>query len=337
MNKIRQKKLIQSIVILVLVILLFTALSRVFLSGGETLSQYADKNPDLAYNSASEEVPGDVAAEDTGKQAGETVTEDAGNQAEETNKQIDEAVTGGEELQEGVTSDSQGSNKPSDEASSDYQPDDTSFRTSNPDAPERTTYEEGFYFEPLSEACIELITGISYPQEGTEDISYDELRYVHVLHYDFNGETKDGELICNAAIAEDLAEIFYELYTAEYRIEKITLIDAYEGDDNASMADNNTSCFNYRVVEGTDRLSRHALGLAVDINPFYNPYVRYTKDGGTIITPEGSEAYAERTATFPYKIDTEDLCYRLFIKHGFTWGGNWNNSKDYQHFQKAID
>lgn len=201
----------------------------------------------------------------------------------------------------------------------------------------RTFYAEGFYYEPLSEEMKMYITGISYPADGAEEISYEELNYVHVLHYDFNGEVSQGELICNRAISQDLVEIFYELYIAGYQIEKIALIETYDGDNNASMADNNTSCFHYQPVTGQDSLSPHALGLAIDINPVYNPCVRFPKEGGQIVLPEGSESYTDRSVAFPYKIDTEDLCCRLFTEHGFTWGGNWNSMKDYQHFQKAID
>lgn len=215
-------------------------------------------------------------------------------------------------------------------------------------SPERVTYTEGFYYEPLSNDLISYITGISYPalpSEASEntlnvreqnDISYADLRYVHIVHYDFDGNLAEGELICHNFIAEDLLEIFYDLYASEYQIEKVTLIENYNSDDTASMADNNTSCFNYRVVDGTKSLSKHALGLAVDINPLYNPYIRYDKKGGQTVSPVEGEAYADRTVSFPYKIDPDDLCYRLFTEHGFTWGGNWNSSKDYQHFQKAL-
>lgn len=219
---------------------------------------------------------------------------------------------------------------------------------------ERVTYEEGFYYEPISDNLRRYITGISYPgvqmpensagadadtteaeAETTPKITLDELRYVHILHYDFDGNPAEGELICNEYIAQDLMEIFYELYRNEYRLEKVLLIDEYDGDDIASMEDNNTSCFNYRVVAGSSSLSRHAYGLAIDVNPLYNPYVTYNKDGSLNVSPASGESYADRTAAFPYKIDEEDLCYKLFIRHGFTWGGSWNHSKDYQHFQKA--
>lgn len=215
-------------------------------------------------------------------------------------------------------------------------------------SPERVIYKEGFYYEPLSNDLISYITGISYPAlpseasentlnvGGQNDISYADLRYVHIIHYDFDGNLAEGELICHNFIAEDLLEIFYDLYASGYQIEKVTLIENYNGDDTASMADNNTSCFNYRVVDGTKSLSKHALGLAIDINPLYNPYIRYDKKGGQTVSPVEGEAYADRTVSFPYKIDPDDLCYRLFAEHGFTWGGNWNSSKDYQHFQKAL-
>ncbi len=219
----------------------------------------------------------------------------------------------------------------------------------------RITYTDSFYYEPLSDNLRRYITGVSYPMAETEiadkssdsqsddvsatstdlEISYEDLRYVHVLHYDFEGNPAEGELICNSYIAQDLVEIFYELYYNEYQIEKIKLIDEYDGNDDISMEDNNTSCFNYRTVAGSKNLSKHALGLAIDINPLYNPYITYEKDGNPNIAPASASAYADRERAFPYKIDENDLCYKLFIQHGFTWGGNWNSSKDYQHFQKT--
>ena len=200
--------------------------------------------------------------------------------------------------------------------------------------PLRITYKTDFYYEPLADSIKESITGISY-QENSE-ISYEDLRYLSLLYIDFDGQIQTGELICNQAIAQDLIEIFYELYQASYPIEKIRLVDEYQGDDELSMLDNNTSAFNYRTVAGTTTLSKHALGLAIDINPFYNPYVTNLK-GPLHISPVGSEIYADRSQSFAHKIDENDLCYQLFIEHGFTWGGSWKNSKDYQHFQKAID
>lgn len=207
---------------------------------------------------------------------------------------------------------------------------------------QRDTLKEGFYYEPLSDNLRRFITGISYPvAEGDEAddlaVTFDDLCYVHIMHINFEGNSTEGELICNAYIAQDLVEIFYELYRNEYQLERVLLIDEYDGDDIASMEDNNTSCFNYRVVEGSSSLSKHAYGLAIDVNPFYNPYITYNKDGSQKVSPAAAASYADRSTSFPYKIDEEDLCYKLFVQHGFTWGGNWNSSKDYQHFQKPVD
>lgn len=218
-------------------------------------------------------------------------------------------------------------------------------------------YQPGFYQEPLSEHLIAYISGISFPISAEEAdalaglgdsgpmvnivkdistiaISYDELRHLVVLYYDFQGEVQEGELICNTSIAHDLLEIFYELYQNKYPLANIQLIENYEGDDTLSMLANNTSAFNYRLVQGTSTLSKHALGRAIDINPFFNPYVVFQKDGSTAISPKGSEPYTDRSQNFPHKIDKNDLCYQLFKDHGFTWGGDWNTMKDYQHFQK---
>jgi hypothetical protein len=195
---------------------------------------------------------------------------------------------------------------------------------------EETFVDLNFYYSELTEEQKQTL--------GNDPavIGDEELVYLHVLYYDFDGQTQEGELICNRGIVQDLVEIFAGLYQAKYPIEKIRLIDVYDGDDASSMADDNSSCFNYRTIVGTDNLSMHAYGLAVDINPLYNPYI--TGDGGdTIIWPEAASAYADRSLDFPYKIDHDDLCYRLFTEHGFTWGGDWSGNKDYQHFEKKCD
>jgi hypothetical protein len=155
-----------------------------------------------------------------------------------------------------------------------------------------------------------------------------------VLHHDGKGHILKGELICNKAIAEDLVQIFRELYKNRYPIERMRLIDEYDADDERSMRDNNTSCFCHRSVAHSKNLSKHALGLAIDINPLYNPYYRRLANGKEIIQPATASRYCDRGKSFPYKITRNDLCYRLFIQHGFRWGGAWKSLKDYQHFEK---
>ena len=125
-----------------------------------------------------------------------------------------------------------------------------------------------------------------------------------------------------------------ELYNEHYPIEKMQLVENYDGDDEASMLDNNTSCFNQRSITAGGRASKHSFGLAVDINPKYNPYYKMRAGGRACVKPESSVDYLNRALEFPYKITKGDACYRLFRQHGFHWGGEWASGKDYQHFER---
>ena len=164
-----------------------------------------------------------------------------------------------------------------------------------------------------------------------QQVQLDTLR---VQYVDFQVKKQCGELICNKVIASDLREIFEELYNAKYPIERIRPISEYGNDDERSMQANNTSCYCYRVVEGSTKLSKHAQGLAIDINPLYNPCVKRKKDGTLLIQPATGKPYVDRSKKFKYKITRQDLCYRLFTERGFRWGGAWRSLKDYQHFEK---
>lgn len=303
-------------ILFLLTMILACAFLAHYLTGQETLLDYARENPELAYGAEAATNPDNSSvSEMTQPSTPEKKEEVSGNIADATS----------------VTPYKSPSYSESESI-------ETETTEAMPISPERVTYEEGFYYEPLTDSVKERITGISYPESGCT-VPYEDLSYVGLLYFDFDGQPQNGELICNKAIAQDMVEIFYELYRNEYQIERVRLIDEYGGDDTASMADNNTSCFNYRVVDGTTNLSKHAYGLAIDVNPYYNPYVVFNKngEGDTYISPPGSEIYADRSQDFAYKIDENDLCYRLFTEHGFTWGGNWNNTKDYQHFQKKLN
>lgn len=157
---------------------------------------------------------------------------------------------------------------------------------------------------------------------------------LHVKHIDGQGVTHDGIIVCNKAISADLRDIFAELYRQHYTIERIRPISEYGDDDETSMTANNTSCYCYRAVAGSKKLSKHAQGLAIDINPLYNPCVRHRKDGTLLVQPSAGRQYVNRSRAYKYKITKDDLCYRLFLQHGFRWGGNWRSLKDYQHFEK---
>lgn len=301
MNKRQKQILYKNIGILFALTVVCAILSRCgFLAGGETLEEYAQKNTASSDTENSKTVAEGISEDDTMSKKN---------------------VITGIDTETGVTPAKNNPAEPEGE----------------PAMNDRVTYQNGFYYESLSDDIKKRITGISYPADDSNaQIHYDDLCYVSVLYYNFNDHEKNGQLICNKAIAQDLVEIFYELYRNNYQIEKIRLIDEYQADDSLSMMDNNTSCFNYRP-KPSGSLSNHAYGLAIDINPFFNPYVTYGKDGSIHVSPEGSEYYADREKQFAYKIDKNDLAYQLFTEHGFTWGGNWNSCKDYQHFEKAID
>ena len=188
---------------------------------------------------------------------------------------------------------------------------------------------QSFISSPIPEDVAEKMRGSSLP-EGA-GISLSELKLLTVCYYGFDGEVHVGQIVSNAKVAQDLLVIFRELFLARYQIESIRLVDEFGASDDASMAANNSSCFNYRLVPGTQTMSRHATGTAIDINPVQNPYV--TARG---VSPEAGAAYVDRSLKLPHMIDHDDLCCRLFKAHGFTWGGDWKNSKDYQHFEKKL-
>ena len=192
--------------------------------------------------------------------------------------------------------------------------------------------ENCFVSEAISDSVFDVMKGKTYKTNCT--VPRSELRYVKVLHRNIKGETMLGELVCNKDVATDFLAIFRKLYEAKYPIERMVLIDNYNAEDEPSMEANNTSCFNFRFVARTKKLSNHSKGRAIDINPLYNPYVKRHSNGTLHVSPKGSRKYADRSKSFNYKIDHSDLCFKLFKQHGFTWGGDWESLKDYQHFEK---
>ncbi len=189
-----------------------------------------------------------------------------------------------------------------------------------------------FAADRISDGVFRRMKGKSYKTGCT--VPRSQLRYIRTLHYDGEGCIRLGEMVCNVRISRALVDIFRALYQARYPIERMLLIDEYDADDEASMRANNSSCFNYRVKTTGTSLSKHAQGMAVDINPLYNPYVRRISSDSLYVAPAAGRAYAVRRAAFPYKIVRTDRCCEEFAKRGFRWGGAWKNSKDYQHFEK---
>jgi len=148
-----------------------------------------------------------------------------------------------------------------------------------------------------------------------------------VSHWDFAGRRRVGSIVVRASAARQAISVFRKLYAARYPIRRLRLVEAYKGSDDASMAADNTSGFNCRFVSGTRRWSQHAYGLAIDINPVENPFVH----GGRVEPPAG-RSYLGRSRVRPGMIVSGDVVVQAFAAIGWSWGGHWASSKDYQHF-----
>lgn len=155
----------------------------------------------------------------------------------------------------------------------------------------------------------------------------DALCLINVRYRTFDGLLHQGQLVLHRALTEDVFEIFAMIEETGFPVAKVVPIVKYDWSDDMSMADNNASAFNYRVVLGTDRLSRHAFGRAVDINPFLNP-VMY--DNGCIM-PSGATYDKEKPGT----LSESHSVVREFLRHGWQWGGHFTDFKDYHHFDKS--
>jgi hypothetical protein len=178
------------------------------------------------------------------------------------------------------------------------------------------------------EIIVDSSMSFSDAIEGTNapDEIIDGLSLVDVLYYSFDGRKHQGQIIVNREREDDVYEIFDFIEKILFPIGKVVPIIAYQWNDYKSMADNNSSSFNFRVIEGTTKLSMHSLGKAMDINPVQNPVI-YPNG---VITPEGAKYRPKERGTF-----TEDnAIVQEFLKRGWHWGGNFDQPKDYHHFEK---
>lgn len=186
-----------------------------------------------------------------------------------------------------------------------------------------------FKVESLPESYRIAMNGVSWNTECP--VPMDKLRRVKVGYVGFDGQTMQGELVVHQSVSDEIVNIFKELYAAGYPIKSIAVVDIYMGDDTLSMDADNTSAFNYRPVTGAKTLSKHSYGIAIDINPIENPYIK-----GEVLSPAAGRNYVDRSIILPGMIIAGDPCYRAFTSRGWIWGGNWKTLKDYQHFEKPL-
>jgi hypothetical protein len=162
-------------------------------------------------------------------------------------------------------------------------------------------------------------------------VACDRLRLVQFGYVGFDGQSHgDGEVVVMDAVADHILQIFATLRTRGFPIARARLMNAYNGDDDASMDQNNTSALNVRRVAGGGSISLHAYGVAIDLNPIQNPYVE--RSGGTVVvSPKAGAGYVNRKSQRP---GMAEAVIDVFADHGLSvWGGNWISAIDYQHFQ----
>ncbi len=167
----------------------------------------------------------------------------------------------------------------------------------------------------------DAITGTNAPLEIV-----DRLSIVDVCYFSFDGLRHQGQIIINGELEDDVCEIFVLIEKLKFPISKAIPIVAYSWQDIESMAANNTSGFNYRVIEGTTKLSLHSFGRALDVNPVQNPVI-YPNG---LIVPEGAVYNPQKKGAFT----ASNPIVHEFLKRGWHWGGNFEQPKDYHHFEK---
>lgn len=177
----------------------------------------------------------------------------------------------------------------------------------------------------LTTAMRNRMTGVSW-RAGCP-VGLDQLRLLTVDYWGVDHAVHQGRLIVNATATSALTRAFRQLFAAQFPITQMRPIDEFGGSDEASMLADNTSAFSCAKVPGTTVWSQHSYGLAVDVNPFENPYVR---DG--VVDPPAAAGFVDRTRSNPQMIAHGDPVWRAFNAIGWYWGGDWRSLKDYQHF-----
>jgi hypothetical protein len=185
-----------------------------------------------------------------------------------------------------------------------------------------------FKSEPISGPLLDRIRHTTW-HPGCP-VAPEDLRQLTLTYLDFDGKQRTGILLVNKDLADEVVRIFQSLFQHGFPIERMAPIENYGGDDDASMAANNSSAFNCRDATGKPGIfSNHSWGRAIDINPLTNPYVK----GDKVLPPAGRK-YLDRTRAFKGSILKDGFVVREFEKAGWTWGGRWPDRQDYQHFEK---
>lgn len=161
-------------------------------------------------------------------------------------------------------------------------------------------------------------------------VGLDDLRYLTVTFWGFDERLHTGELIVHADAVDDLVAVFRRLHAARFPIEEMRVVGAAELEAPPTGDGNNTTAFECRSTTGATSWSQHAYGLAIDLNPFHNPYVK-----GDLVLPELASSYADRDDARPGMIHAGDDVTEGFADIGWSWGGDFRTLKDWQHFSRS--
>jgi hypothetical protein len=156
-----------------------------------------------------------------------------------------------------------------------------------------------------------------------------DLSWVRLTFFGFDGDRHTGELLVNRSVADDLVNVFHQLYEDRFPIEEMRITRADELDVPPTGDGNDTGAFNCRPTVGATTYSQHAYGLAIDVDPFQNPYEK-----GDLVLPELASSYLQRGRVRPGMIEPGGPVVRAFASVGWEWGGAWHSLKDYQHFSQ---
>ncbi len=153
-----------------------------------------------------------------------------------------------------------------------------------------------------------------------------ELRHIVLAHWTPDGDVADGELVVHEDVADDIAAVFETIFDARFPIAKMRITSPEDLADPPSD-DNNTTAFVCRPTVGGTGFSQHAYGLAVDINPLWNPYAR-----DDLVLPPDAGPWLQRTPPQDGMLAEADPVVAAFDAIGWGWGGRWNSLVDWMHF-----
>lgn len=158
----------------------------------------------------------------------------------------------------------------------------------------------------------------------------EDLAYLTISFWGFDGGVHTGEMIVHREVATEIVDVFAKLFAARFPLEEMRIVSPADLDAAPTGDGNNTTAFVCRPVTGGTTFSEHAYGLAIDINPFHNPYRR-----DDLVLPELAGHYLDRSLGQPGMITDGDVVVEAFAAIGWSWGGNWRSLEDYQHFSRS--